>query len=294
MAIFGNTREYIFNSGGYAFSTETGSRNSLSEYAIIFLAASFLFSGKRKKNTLFLYLISILYCLKNLLQGGRVETVMVLFLLLVFDLAYRFSFYKLLIGALFSFILLAMFSYFRDNPNSLFSLEGYSSMLESFIDRKSRSYITNNQGDVLYASERMIILIKDQVLDVNSRIISFIYYIISPFIPSKYLPAEANLASFRTDLYSVGGGGLAPVYFFVYLSYVGIILLSFIVSKAFYGFTYSKMNSFLYLYGLLVIISTPRWFVYNPIFLVKFCLIGAVYLYLLSRYQNNIHRKNFN
>lgn len=293
MTIFGNTREYIFNSGGYAFSTQTGSRNSLTEYAIIFLAASFLFSGINKKHTLLLYIVSALYCLKNLLQGGRVETVMVLFLILIFDLAHRFTFYKLLIAAFFSFVLLTMFSYFRDNPYNLIGIEGYESMLESFIEKKSRTYISSNQGDVLYASERMIILIREQILDTYGRVISFIYYIISPFTPSKYLPAEANLATFRTDLYSVGGGGLAPVYFFVYLSYLGLILLSFVVSKAIYGYTFKKMNSFIYFYGLFVIISTPRWYVYNPIFLVKFCLIGAIYLYLLSRFQNNIQRFNF-
>lgn len=288
MSIFGNTNEYIFNSGGYALSSGTGSKNSLTEYAIIFLAASFIYSGNSKKKLILLYTVSILYCLKNLLQGGRIETVMVLFLILIFDLVHRFSFYKLLIGATVSFTFLSIFSFFRNNPTNLLTLDGFETLFSYLIEKRSTNFISNNQGDVLYASERMILLINDEILDIYSRIKGFFYFIIGPFVPSKYLPAEANLSSFRTDLYSVGGGGLAPIHLYVYLSYLGLVILAVVVSRAIYGFNYKNMNSFLYYYGLLVLVSTPRWYAYNPIFLIKFCLLGATYLYILSRLKNPI------
>lgn len=283
MAVFGNTNESILATGGYALSSGTGNRSSLTEYALIFLTASFLFTGSSKRKLLIIYLLSGLYCLKNLSQGGRIETVMVLFLILVFDIVHSFSFYKILFASLIPIVFLFLFSLIRNNPESIISIDGFNDMLSSILYKTPRSYISSNQGDVLFASERMFLLIKDNVLNFYTRIESFFHFIIAAFIPFKYLPPEANLSSYRLDLYSVGGGGLAPIYFFIYLSYVGILLLAIIFVKAIYGFTNKKINSFVYFYGLLVIISVPRWYAYYPIGLIKFCLIGAIYLFLLTR-----------
>lgn len=99
------------------------------------------------------------------------------------------------------------------------------------------------------------------------------------------MPDFINLASYKQDIYQSGGGGLIAVYFYTWLSYIGPI-----VSGIFIGFSISTVfkNSSIAIkiYGLLILVTFPRWYAYNPIFLVKFCIYGVL-LYLFFRLIHN-------
>lgn len=293
MAILGNTSDSIFVAGGYAQSIETGSRNTLTEYSIIFFVAAFFTSGYSKKKIKALYLLSFLFIIKNLLQGGRIETVMILFVILTLDLIYRYSFKFILIGALIAFIFLHMYSFFRHNPENLLYLTDFNSIMKNMFITGDAEIISTNQGDVVFASERMILLLKDGVLTIEERLIGLGSFIASIVFPLDRLPDAANLTRYRLDLYTSGGGCLSSIYFYVYFSYLGIITLSLLISKAINIFNRIDKLSPLFFYSFFLIITLPRWFAYNPIFLIKYCIIGAFYLYFNIKYNSVSLNKNY-
>ncbi|MBW8327115.1 MAG: hypothetical protein K0M50_20290 [Prolixibacteraceae bacterium] len=127
-----------------------------------------------------------------------------------------------------------------------------------------------NQGDVAHASARMIGLIDIGILDFENRISSLFYYIISIFTKGYTFSDLGSLALYKKEIYQSGGGGLMPVYFFVWLSYWGVILAGYIVSKIVNIFITSN-NSYLLLYAALVISTYPRWLAYDPITMFKLC-----------------------
>jgi hypothetical protein len=129
------------------------------------------------------------------------------------------------------------------------------------------TYLASNQGDVIQSSGRILGLIQNNILSFSDRLLSFFSYILSPIIPSKLLPEYSNLASYKQDLYRSGGGGLIGVYFYTWLGLVGPIISGIFIGYFIKSF-YSKNSIYYKLYGLCILITFPRWYAYNPIFLV--------------------------
>jgi hypothetical protein len=235
---------------------------------------------------LFLGLV-VFFSIKNILFGGRIEVLQLLLLLFFIYLVIPkkiglFTFF------LFSIIILPLFSiigFIRSNPTILlesdYIFSTFSNIEVFFLDVE---YINSTQGDVIQSSARLLGIVERGELQYVDRLVGFPGFLISSIVPSSFLPQHLNLSTYLQDRYRSGGGGLAPVYFFVWLGYLGPFIVGIWVGRVINLLNESK-SRFFKIYSLLVLITFPRWYSYNPIFFVKFCLYGAI-IYSVTYFIN--------
>lgn len=286
--LFANTSASIFSTGGYAKSLHTGDKSSLNEYAIIFLLGAILFSGKSKAKRNVIFVVAAMYCLKNILTGGRLETIMVVIMLTIIYFSKKWSYYAILCAIIVGYFAFSIFGYIRSDITKLDSL---SDIVIAFFSSANRGEaVSSTSGDVIYGSQRMLLLIADGHLTIPQRFASFIYFVLSFFLPTSYLPESAVLSTYRVDLYSSGGGGLFPTYFFVYGGYIGVLFISFFLSGILNRLNAesSSRNGFGYFFAILAISTLPRWLLYSPITLFKLSLWGAAFLSILILIHNRM------
>lgn len=273
--VFGQSGSTIFESGGYG--TGDSSKSTIYEYFIIFFLLAYYYSGghNRFKNIILGFLATV-YVFKSLLFGGRIEVVQFFLLILyisVLDYKVKISSFKIVVGVFILYYVNQVFSGIRSDP--IYLLEGkYSYYLNPFsqYSNSNAQYISSNEGDVFQSSVRLIGLIENGLLDFSQRIFGFLGFILSIAVPSSWLPAQASLITYKKEIYNSGGGGLAPVYFFAYLSWIGPILISSYVFFVFKLALKKKDNIYIKFYCIMVFSTFPRWFAYNPIILFKLCL----------------------
>ncbi len=286
LAIFGKSGDNIFDAGGYA--TGANSSSSLNEYFFIPLVISIIFSNNKKTRQIIIYIISAFYALKNLLYGGRIEIVMVILCIFAWQFYNRFSIKQIIIYSTLGFYFFIVIGNLRDNPLILFSNEWTKIFSVSFTS--NNSIVMSQEGDVFYATNRWIGMINKDIILPPERIESFIYFIASIFVPFSYLPDIANLSSYKSDVYPVGGGGLIFGPFYVYFSYFGVIFIAYLISYIISNIGNFRNNLFLKLYCLFVFITLPRWFAYSAIVLFKLCIYGTIITLLIIKFNKDFKK----
>lgn len=278
--VIGKSGESLLSGYGYGQAEQTSS--SLNEYVLILFLFAYIYSAGEKRKWNILYILSLIYMLKNLLYGGRIEVVMLALMFYALHLQYIISFKKTVIFLIIGIWIMQIVGTVRGNPQLL--IEGdIVSVLNPFSkDDSGIVYQNSNEGDVYWASERMLLLMNDGELNTVDRIKSTAYFALSVITPISVLPKEANLSNYKIDKRTTGGGGLAPIYFYVFGGLIGVILLGIFLALQL-NFFRKKFSMIKYVYLILLITTLPRWFAYYPIHLIKFCLWGILgYMLIIS------------
>ncbi len=252
--------------------------STLNEYVLILFLTSYIYSSGNKTRQHLLFLLWAVYIMFTLLAGGRVEVVLLLLLLLIIKYQYVFSFKKIVLFFICGIWGMSVFETIRQNPQMI--LQGdFAAIVTPFVEKE---YIQNSQGsntgDVYWATERMILLINDGDLSIEKRTKAALYYFLSSITPTSYLPPLANLANYKSEIRTTGGGGLSFGFFYVMFGLGGVVFLGYFFAKMLNK--YSCRNSSLSLFYItLMMMMIPRWFAYTPIHLVKFCVWGVLFYY---------------
>lgn len=261
--ILGVSGKNIFESGGYGRGESA--RSSVFEYSIIFITCALIYA--RKSNERFLvYFICFIFVIKDLLYGGRISTVMLLISIFLIRFFNNLKFKHVLLAVAFGYIFLNFWGYFRSGVDS----SGFT------LSKKD-----GNASFVFYASMRLHYMIDIGALTLEDRLKSLVYFFMSIFVPSNFLPGLANLSSYKQNLYYSGGGGLISTFSYCWGWAAGVGFFALWVVKVVNSFFYSNSVYWKY-YALLVIVSTPRWFAYYPIQIFKFALYGVLIFYILN------------
>ncbi|MDE6534782.1 MAG: hypothetical protein K2K82_02100 [Muribaculaceae bacterium] len=271
--VFGQSGDTILESGGYG----QGSKNvsSLYGYGIIPIVVALRYSYSHSRKVI-VVLLALCYILKTLLYGGRIDAIM---LIIAF---YTLYFYKVF-NKRTSVILLFCAFLFNQAWEVIRQSINHINVKESLVDTASNLSISSgNSADVYYASERIIYLIKNGILGVQERFLSFMYFMESSVVSYSSLPALANLSSFNMSRYGTGGGGLVPVFIYAWLGIPGVILVSSLLGMGLSRFIRGKCGTFMYFYIVFVIATIPRWYAYYPIQLIKFCVYGAIFAIVMD------------
>lgn len=278
-----------FLDGGYGTNqVEVVGGLSIYEYSPLFLLLGFIFSGDNKFKQKILLLLATIYMLKSLMFGGRIETLQTMILLFIFFGEKKISLRMILTILVIAYFLGEVINKIRGNP--LLLLEGHYSELFNVLDFSDRDIIISNQGDVWYASARLIGLVQDGIISFEDRIYSFLNWIMSLLLPGRFVDPIANLANYLSDIYTTGGGGLISAYFYTWLSYPGVILIGLFISTIL-NKAYISKNNYLILYSIMVFITFPRWFAYNPITMFKLCLYILPVFFLYKNVKLRLNRK---
>ena len=277
------TGDSILSSGSYSGVTSTRSFVPI-EYALMFIPLAYIYS-KNRFQLYALYLFTLLFCLKYLLYGGRVALLEVFIVFFILKFQYEWGLKKSLIYTSILGILMLIYGVIRkDFSSAVFTAEE--------LDLNSA-----NAGEVYYSSVRILYFLKYNILSLTDRAWSFILYIFSGFFYGLSLPPLSNLSVYLKDQYPSGGGGLAPIYFYTYLSYPGVLFLGYFIGKIFSKITEFKRIMTKDVYTIMVVTMVPRWFAYYPVHLVKLCMYASIaflLLNLLDRYMSLTYKRPTN
>jgi hypothetical protein len=277
---FGISGESLLTSG---YGTGASEKSPLHEYFILFIFFPLIYKEPDSKwHGLIIFAIILVYSLKTIIYGGRVEVLQAG--LLYFYLSYNYfkdiSKIKLYIFGILMFSVMSLLGAIRGNVYQIISAPDVSDIFELiFLSNDSNPYLLSTSGDIYYASMRMLGMINLGVLDFETRVISFFSFVFNVFLSFSSLKDNANLASFNSDVYRVGGGGLISVYFYVWLGYLGVILSSSLIGYSIKRF-HNNSGVFYRVYGFMLLVTFPRWWGYTPLNLSKLCIIAVIFYFL--------------
>lgn len=277
---YGIRGDSVIVSGGYGKGVTI--KSSIYEYSLIILFFLFLYTGNSKTKTGIFFLCSFIYIVKDILYGGRIETLMLLLMLYFIFFQKKISFNRLLILGVIFLYLFKLYENIRGNIINIITSGSFIQYLNPFHINKIE-FLASNEGDVFWAGERILYLQQDGFFTPTIRIKSTLYFFLSIFVPYRFLGPLANLTHYKTDVYVTGGGGLASSYFYIMFTILGVIIVGYIIARVFSKF--QKSREYTKVYILFVLITLPRWYAYYPIQLIKLCFISV----LLYAFQELIH-----
>lgn len=237
-------------------------KSSLYEYLIVPIVYLFF---RYKVNKFYWYLI-LYYSLKTFLFGGRIE-VLELFLGIAFiytDGFQKYTLRQLVVSIIFFFVLLIL-GYLRENITSI--------VLGTVDSNKNYDYVIGFSPDILYSSMRILHMIDIYNIDFLEKVEALFKIILSPIYFDSAENSLQQLPLFMKNSYESGGGGL----FFTFIYSVGgYYALVPIVATIAIILNISSRSKFNFILSLFVVVSMPRWLLYNPIVLFRFVFFGIV------------------
>ena len=258
-------------------------KSALHEYFIVFYLFTLLFMSKDSKiQKVIVILLLIFYSFKTLIYGGRIEVIQIglLFFYVYYNYLKNISRFLIYGFMCAGWIFMSMMGSIRSDPVLfLESLNSSTSFISFFISSGNSPYLMTTSSDVYYSSMRMLGLVDIGVLDFSNSFHSFLSYIFNIFLSFSEYKVLSNLAILKVSEYPVGGGGLIHTYFFVWLGYIGVILIAFFLGGII-QLMHSNCSFVIRVYGLLLLVTFPRWFAYTPINLVKICIVGVIMYFL--------------
>jgi hypothetical protein len=275
-----------------AYAAGGSSKSPLFEYSVVFFVIALFSTRESKIQKSFIWMMFIFFSVKGFLYGGRIEVIPMALALFYFKTNFfrSWSLKKLYISMIVAFLLFSIIGRIRTNPLIIFDIVNNPLVLFQFSQLASSGIVSSNYGDVLQASARMTGLVDTGIWELEFRIKSLFSYVFNVFLFGSELKDISNLALKDQDTYGAGGGGLISSQFYVWLGWIGPILvatfLGCIIKKGL-QFGVSKPLS---MYVFMLLITFPRWYAYVPLALVKMCLITSV-LYYLSHLVSGVYIK---
>jgi hypothetical protein len=249
---------------------------------LVFLDVSNIFQ------ILSLILILLLYLSKTAAFGGRIEILQIVLLVTYVVTNFGARGKKIIFASLvILYFVLSLIEIVRANPLSLFD-QGEFNFGNLFFNNNWRDlgYVSNTYSDVLQSSMRIIGLLQDHYIDFEFRISSFLSVLVSPIVPTSMMPEFYNLSTAYQNIAQSGGGGLISAFGYIWLGFFGPIIIGFAIGFVINSF-YSNNSPVLNMYGLLLLVTFPRWFSYYPVPLIKLCLFGAIFIFAIKFFDKS-------
>lgn len=279
---FGSSGQNIFQSGSYGEALDTRNASSLFGYSLIPLSLCFIYADTPRRRKI-CYICIAYFCLKDVLFGGRVDTLQLLLILFFIRFQYQWSKKKIVVLGAIGALFMVLWGAFRSDVN-MNMMDLYLKVASSYFSSDSSiDFQAGNSAEVYYASVRIIYLIEEGLLDMGLRLQALFYFFLSAVVPYSFLPDVANLSSYLQKDYWSGGGGLGPVFFYAFAGLIGVFAFTWFISHSLNQFHKRDLSKFARYYLILFLATTPRWYAYYPIQLIKFCVVGTLFWIVLEK-----------
>lgn len=278
--LFGKTGDTILSTGYGNVNTNVffGFLDlSINEYYLIFLVIT-LFIYKPNK---YIHILNILFVVKNILFGGRIEALQILIAYSIFLNINLKSVKNLLIG----FVLVVGFQVMGSIRHLGLSLELISNALSdtSIFQLAFLQGATSTFSEVIYSSSVIQGVVNDNLISQNLRIEMISQHFFSYIFPYSFLDEKANIPMYVQSIsMGAGGGGLPSAYFYFFGGLPFVILGSLIYVNIFRKM-HKSQNYIFNALGILMLITTPRWLLYNHVTFLKSSFYLLIILYLFYR-----------
>lgn len=257
MAI-GKTGQTIFERQGYG--QKGSSSSAIYEYFCFFYLLAFVFSGESKWQKKLLHMVAVLYVLKSLLYGNRVEVIQILLLIFILQYQNKLSTRNLLLGLAGGYFLMTLVGNFRSDLQLNIDSVGH---LLGFDVQSNR--LVNNESDVWYSSTVILNSLGTEAITLQYRIIATFNFLVRLIVPSSLLNQTYNVVPYlQKNLTAFGGGGLIDAFLYFYFGIFGLILGAIIIGTLFQKAAKGNQNIYWKIFLIQYLVMVPRWFAYSP------------------------------
>lgn len=255
------------------------------EYFVMIYILAYYYSSKSKISNLFLMLLGFFYIIQDFYYGGRISSVQLTILSAILFFP-KVKFKHILLLLLPAYLTLRLVEIYRTS-NSFFDMN----FLSVFANFKNplENYQWNTFAEVLYSSSGLVYA-KNAVHTIIERLISFTDFIINIFI-GGVRPFGNIISYISANISPVGGGGFLPAYFYYWLGWGGVILISFFVVKMLNLESKERLNDFWKIVYILTLSMFPRWFYYSPLILIRFILFNFLIIYSILKIIDLLTKK---
>jgi len=270
---------FVYLFGRPEAADERGSPSTFYEYSIIVFIVAYYFSGDSKALKLLLDVELILFVLQNLIYGGRITALQLIFVFVSIRLVPRVSKKLVFLFLLFIMVIFSGIGMYRAS----FSLD--FGLIKNVFDQVLATGLSLDTAFAAFYASQTFILLKE-ISSVSQIVTYFSNWVLSIFLGGSLI-SDSNLSTISRQYFLHYNGGLLPFHFYYYLGYIGIIGICGYIASLFKVIT--RHNKPLYSV-ILVYISAScfRWYLYSPSPVFRGLLLISIVYYLASFFHRMI------
>ncbi|WP_195268817.1 hypothetical protein [Eubacterium sp. 1001713B170207_170306_E7] len=256
---------------GNGLGTGRGSVSTIYEYSSILFILAYYYSGKKNGLRNMTTIILIVFAFQDLIFGGRVTSLQLAIIFFYFNLAHKFKWKYCIIVFCLGIVLMTMVGIVRGNLATNVNLIG---VVQSILKNK---FVLDTSTYAFYTSLTFIKV--SAITSLNAKVYMLKQFLISMFVGGSV--QNSNLPEYTVQFIQHMGGGILPIYMNFYLSWFGT-LFSAIIANLYTFFASYTTNSVKNLILIFFVSSTPRWYLYSPVPLVRGMMLFLVCYFFLS------------
>lgn len=284
LLLFGKSGETLAVAGYGKLKIQSLFGMSLNEYYLIFAFITlFIYKPNR-----IVHLINILYIAKNFSFGGRVETLQLIF---AYTIYLKFDFKSMKAAILCASILVSFWviSTVRSKGFSAGTVEETLGQMKLF-DLEFIQSSASTFSEVIYSSSVMQGVRQDGLISPGNRSEILSSHVLSYIFPHSLIDEKANIIK-RVQTISPCGGGSLPSAYFYFLGGIPLVIFGSGIYVLFWRKVMSSESSILNSLALIILITMPRWILYNHITFFKSAFYLFLVLLAMKKFKDHIARR---
>lgn len=271
----------MFGYGGKAVIGEyTSSSNVLIEYSGLIFLLGYFYSKNNKAFDYFSYIYLVIFLSRSLIRGDRSAASIILFMFVILYLPKLLQISKLLIFTILAIVGSNIIGVIRNMMNS--PVDSIISQMVNrglYIDTVSYAYYTS----ITFTSFHDII---------GRGSYFFHQFIISIFLGtsnSEFASFSKYIREYDSFFFNRDGGFLSS-WFYAWGGIIGVVIGTIVFSLLLLK-VFRMRTSYTQLLTILFASYSIRWYLYNPINLVRVCILVFSILYLVSFFINKLLKR---
>lgn len=261
----------------YHLSSKIVTSTTILEYSLILFIFVLYFTKNNKMERIFAEIILFAFCVYSIRNGDRIAILQLLIADFIINYIKKISVKQIIIFTITGIFAFTFFGIYGDliDTNKSTSTLNFKYTMSTLNDRRfaiDTSVAAYHAGATIIES-RKYYTTEDRL---KNAVTYFTKYLFLGGSHSGYTPLNVEVKKYRYNL----GGGYLTSYFYFWGGWLGVILIATIVAVILRAIS-RKDSLFFRLYGIFILSSFPRWYMYAPDILFRGTLLFLIiYLFV--------------
>ena len=253
----------------------------LYEYSKLIFIVGFIFTGDKKFLKLILSFVAILFMIQDVYYGGRITTIQIGIIVALMMFYEKINYKHILLFFIVGIFGLEIINVYR------YQFDPSQINIEIFETILSKYFIFDTATFAYYSSISHIEVA--HMLSSSERFFWFLQFLLSMI---ELNTQNIDISVFISNQYYLNyGGGLITSWFYFWLGYLGVIGISLFVVYVI-TLTLDRINLFSTMIILLIVSTSPRWYLYSPNHLIRGIFLMILFYGIVSVYFKHIRKKD--
>jgi len=255
------------------------------EYSRVLFLFAYYFSGSSRIRKYIFFILVVLFILQDFYYGGRITSLQLILLIAVTLLSGKLTSKKLVKYGLWGIFINSLIVEYR----KAYTLDSIN-IINLFKNLVNNYLVFDTPIYAYYASATHIAAA--EIAGVDIKLNSFLEFIKAIIVGSKNISGDVT-KFVRINYFLNFGGGLLPSHFYFWMGWLGVIVISIIITYIFNKLTYLKSDYQKIIFASIVC-TAPRWYLYSPLVLFRGSLFITTVLYFIFCAIDTITSKALN